>query len=79
MMNQHLSNSHWLHLQALIKQDLAGVTDHDLAACGGSRDKLIEKFQEIYGISPEEAEGAVKYYEHRLALWYDRCASRAVN
>ncbi len=78
-MNQHLPSSHWSRLQALIKQDLAGLTDHDLAACGGSRDRLIEKFQEIYGISQEEAEGAVRYYENRLALWYSNRGSRTVN
>jgi hypothetical protein len=39
-----------------------------LAACGGNRDKLVEKLQEIYDISSNEAEGAVAYYEYQLAL-----------
>lgn len=78
-MNQELSRSRWSHLKTMIKQDLAGLTDDDLAACGGRRDKLIEKLQEIYGISFSEAEGAVTHYEHRLTLCYSRERSHAPN
>jgi uncharacterized protein YjbJ (UPF0337 family) len=78
-MDQQLSRSEWSRLKAMIKQDLAGVTEDDLAACGGRRDKLIEKLQEIYGISPDEAEGAVMHYEQRLMMWYSRARSQALN
>lgn len=76
---ERMSSNHWSDLKALIMEDLAGVTEADLAACGGRRDKLIEKLQEIYGISTDEAEGAVMYYEHRLSMWYDRRHNHAVN
>jgi hypothetical protein len=78
-MNTLFSRNHWSQLKNLIKQDLAGVTDADLKACRGSRDRLVEKLQEIYGISSEEADGAVAYYEQRLNLWYDSAARRAIN
>lgn len=76
-MSQQLSRGRWSHLKAMIKQDLAGVTDDDLTACGGRRDKLIEKLQEIYGISASEAGGAVTHYEQRLTLCYSRGRSHA--
>lgn len=71
-MKHPASRRYWLQLRALIKQDLAGVTENDLVACHGQRDKLIEKLQEIYGISADVAEGAVKYYEQPLAMCYSR-------
>jgi hypothetical protein len=54
------------------------VTDRDLAACGGNLDKLVEKLQEIYDISSNEAEGAVAYYEYQLALWDDNHRTRTI-
>jgi hypothetical protein len=38
---------------------------------------LIEKFQEIYGIPVDEAEGALMHYERQLAVWYSPSPSRA--
>lgn len=70
MTSQRLTGSDWSRLKAFIKQDLAGVTEADLAPCNGQRDKLVTKLQEIYGITADEAEGAVAYYEHRIAIWY---------
>lgn len=71
-MKHPMSRSYWLQLKALIKQDLAGVTENDLVACHGRRDRLLEKLQDIYGISTDEAEGAVRYYEHQIAMCYSR-------
>jgi uncharacterized protein YjbJ (UPF0337 family) len=76
-MNQRISNG-WSELEAMIMQDLTGVTDRDLAACGGNRDKLVEKLQEIYDISSNEAEGAVAYYEYQLALRDDNHRTRTI-
>lgn len=79
MIGQHMTGSDWSKLIAVIKQELAGVTEADLAACAGRRDKLVEKFQEIYGISADEAEGAVMYYEHRIAMWYTSPPTQTMN
>jgi uncharacterized protein YjbJ (UPF0337 family) len=78
-MNQQMSSSHWSRLKAMIKQDLAGVTDADMVACDARRDKLIEKLQEIYGISFDEAEGALRYYEERLAVSHDSNRACAIS
>ncbi|MBA2409880.1 MAG: hypothetical protein H0V62_08955 [Gammaproteobacteria bacterium] len=70
MSSHPLTVSDWFRLKAYIQQDLAGVTEADLASCDGQREKLVTKLQEIYGITADEAEGAVAYYEQRIAMWY---------
>jgi hypothetical protein len=71
--------SHWLHLKKILQQDLVGLTDGDLASCGGRRDRLIEKLQQVYGIPVDEAEGALMHYERRAGLWYSPAPCQAAN
>ncbi len=77
MIEHTMSRRQWPQLKALVGQELAGVTESDLNACHGQRSKLIDKLQEIYGISSCEAEGAVVYYEQPLAIPYGRGLGRA--
>ncbi len=46
----------WKQFQGSVKQQWGKLTDDDLAFIGGSRDKLVGKLQERYGLKKEEAQ-----------------------
>lgn len=55
-MNSDEMRGKWNQMKGSVKQQWAKLTDDDLTAIDGSRDKLIGKIQERYGITKEKAE-----------------------
>jgi uncharacterized protein YjbJ (UPF0337 family) len=50
----------WMQLKGSVKQKWAKFTDDDLDYVGGTRDRLIGRLQEKYGMTRAEAEGQVE-------------------
>lgn len=55
-MNSDEMRGKWNQLKGSVKQQWAKLTDDDLTAIDGQRDRLVGKIQERYGIAREEAE-----------------------
>ena len=55
-MNWEQMEGKWKQFQGSVKQQWGKLTDDDLTFIGGSRDKLVGKLQERYGIKKEEAQ-----------------------
>ncbi|MBK1725174.1 CsbD family protein [Thiocystis violacea] len=53
----------WTELKGNVKERWADLTDDDLLAVEGERDKLVGKIQERYGVAKEEAERQVDEFE----------------
>ena len=53
----------WKQYQPQALQQFNKLTDDQLTAVAGKRDKLLAKIQEVYAISKEEAEKHVKAFE----------------
>jgi uncharacterized protein YjbJ (UPF0337 family) len=64
-MNSDTLKGQWNQLKGGIKKQWADLTDDDLLAIEGSRDKLIGKLQERYGHSRDAAEREVRVYSDR--------------
>jgi len=52
----------WTQMQGNAKVRWGKLTDDDLTAVEGERDKLVGKIQERYGVAKEEAERQVDEY-----------------
>jgi len=59
MMNWDRIAGNWKQLKGNVKQQWGKLTDDDLTVAEGSRDKLIGRVQERYGIAKDEAERQV--------------------
>ena len=46
----------WLQFKGSAKQEWGKLTDDDLDYIAGTRDRLVGRLQEKYGVSKEEAE-----------------------
>lgn len=57
----------WNLLVAMIRSELTGLSDAELAACERNRDKLVVLLKTKFNVTTQEADGAVRYYERRLA------------
>ena len=70
-MNSDQMQGKWKQLKGSAKQQWGKLTDNDLDYIAGSRDKLIGKLQEAYGIQRDEAEKRtdtwLKSSEHEMA------------
>ena len=55
-MNWDQAEGKWKQLKGSAKEHWGKLTDDDLTMIAGSRDKLIGKVQERYGIAKEEAQ-----------------------
>jgi uncharacterized protein YjbJ (UPF0337 family) len=62
-MNWDRVEGNWMQLKGKIKQQWAKLTDDELTEVDGSRDELVGKIQESYGITKDEAEKQVKEWE----------------
>ena len=62
-MNWDQLEGKWKQMKGSVKQQWGKLTDSDLDYIAGSRDKLVGKLQEIYGIEHAEA-------EKRAEAWY---------
>lgn len=58
-MNWDQVKGKWTEMKGHAKAQWADLTDDDLLAVEGERDKLVGKIQERYGITKEEAERQV--------------------
>ena len=55
-MNEDTLKGQWNQLKGTLKQQWGRLTDDDIAQLDGSKDKIIGKLQERYGIARDEAE-----------------------
>lgn len=62
-MNWDRIEGKWTQMKGSLKQEWGKLTDDDLDYIAGSRDKLIGKLQERYGIAKDEA-------NKRADTWY---------
>lgn len=60
----------WNLFKGSVKQEWGELTDDDLDYIAGTRDKLIGRLQEKYGVSKEEA-------ERRAERWFATCKNPA--
>lgn len=58
-MNWEQVKGNWNQLKGKAKMQWADLTDDDLLAVEGERDKLVGKIQERYGVAKDEAERQV--------------------
>lgn len=59
-MNWDQAAGQWKQFKGSVKQQWGKLTDDDLTTISGSRDKLVGKIQERYGITKEKAEEQVR-------------------
>jgi uncharacterized protein YjbJ (UPF0337 family) len=62
-MNWDKIAGNWKQAKGEVKQQWAKLTDDDLTYIEGSRDKMIGKVQERYGIARDEADKKVAEWE----------------
>jgi uncharacterized protein YjbJ (UPF0337 family) len=55
-MNWDEIGARWMHFKGSAKQKWGKLTDGDLDYVAGTRDRLIGRLQEKYGMTQEEAE-----------------------
>ena len=55
-MNWDQVEGKWKQLKGSLRQQWGDLTDDDIQSIGGSREKLVGKLQERYGIAKEEAQ-----------------------
>jgi uncharacterized protein YjbJ (UPF0337 family) len=71
-MNWDQVEGKWTQMKGSIKQQWGKLTDDDLDYIAGSRDKLIGKLQERYGLAKEEA-------NEKADNWYNSMATPATS
>jgi uncharacterized protein YjbJ (UPF0337 family) len=71
-MNWDQVEGKWTQMKGSIKQQWGKLTDDDLDYIAGSRDKLIGKLQERYGLAKEEA-------NERADNWYNSMGTPATS
>ena len=64
-MNWEQVRGNWNQLKGEVKQQWGKLTDDDLTFVEGSRDKLVGRVQERYGVEKDEAERQLKDWESR--------------
>ena len=52
----------WDSIQAKLRSERERFSDEDLRSIHGQSHRLVQKFQELYGYNPEDAEGVVGEY-----------------
>ncbi|MGB5833062.1 MAG: CsbD family protein [Thiohalocapsa sp.] len=62
-MNWDQVKGNWTEMKGRAKSRWADLTDDDLPAIEGERDKLVGKLQERYGMAKEEAERQVDAFD----------------
>lgn len=65
-MNDDIIKGKWKQLSGKIKQKWGDLTDDDLTVVDGSRDYLLGKVQERYGVAKDAAEKQVREFERSL-------------
>jgi uncharacterized protein YjbJ (UPF0337 family) len=81
-MNSDEIRGKWNQMKGSVKQQWAKLTDDDLSAIDGQRDRLIGKIQERYGIAREEAERRLhqwKMPQHEEVVRHEEVTRRKVS
>lgn len=65
-MNWDQIKGNWKQIQGKARQQWGKLTDDDVEVAAGTRDELVGKIQEKYGIGREEAERQVGEWERTL-------------
>jgi uncharacterized protein YjbJ (UPF0337 family) len=82
-MNSDEMRGKWNQLKGSVKQQWAKLTDNDLTAIDGQRDKLIGKIQERYGIAREDAERQLNQWKmpqhHEEVTQHEEVTKRKVS
>ncbi|MET4700212.1 uncharacterized protein YjbJ (UPF0337 family) [Constrictibacter sp. MBR-5] len=64
-MNWEQVRGNWNQMKGEVKQQWGKLTDDDLTFVEGSRDKLVGRVQERYGVEKDEAERQLQDWESR--------------
>ncbi len=64
-MNWEKFEENWNETKAKFKEHWGRLTDNDLTIIAGKRNQLIEKLQERYGMTDEEAETQLEHFLKR--------------
>lgn len=67
-MNNVTLKGQWNQLKGAVKQQWGKLTDDDLAVLDGTRDKIVGKIQERYGIAKDEADRQYALFEKQQAI-----------
>jgi uncharacterized protein YjbJ (UPF0337 family) len=81
-MNSDEIRGKWNQMKGSVKQQWAKLTDDDLTAIDGHRDRLIGKLQERYGIAREEAEKQLNQWkmpQHQEVTQHEEVTRRKVS
>ncbi|HEY4136078.1 MAG TPA: CsbD family protein [Alphaproteobacteria bacterium] len=62
-MNWDQIKGDWKQAKGKVKQQWGKLTDDDLTMAEGTRDRLVGRIQERYGIAKDEADKQVKDWE----------------
>jgi len=71
-MNWDTIEGNWRQLKGKAREQWGKLTDDDLDRLGGKREQLVGRIQELYGISPDEA-------QRQVDDWSTRCAPAHAN
>ena len=66
-MNWDRVKGNWKQFQGKARQQWGKLTDDDLEVARGSRDELVGRVQERYGIARDEAERQVSEWQNSLS------------
>ena len=64
-MNWDIVEGNWKQFKGKAKEQWGKLTDDDLDVIAGKRDQLAGRVQEAYGVSKDEAEKQIRYWEDR--------------
>ena len=62
-MNWDTVKGNWQQMTGSVKEQWGKLTDDDLTAIEGQRDKLLGRIQERYGLAREAAEAQLRAWE----------------
>ena len=65
-MNEDRMEGKWKQLRGDVRQKWGELTDDEIDAIAGKRDRLLGKLQEKYGYAREKAEQELKAWESQL-------------
>lgn len=66
-MNKDIFSGNWKQFKGEVQKQWGKLTDDQVSQAEGSREKLIGRIQENYGIAKDEAEKQVKEWEKKMA------------
>ncbi len=64
-MNWDTVKGNWMQAKGRVKEQWGKLTDDDLTRIEGSRDRLLGKIQERYGLAKDAAERELQQWERR--------------